>query len=183
MGLRSIAFLLLMPILLKDFTADQLHGRLACIGLTPRQARQIHAAVVRRGTLPAGDEGIAAKVLDEVRRLAVIPNLTLVEKTVSPQDGFAKYLFRGQGVEPFEAVRIPLLPPAGRPQVCSLCQLPGGLRDAVRVLCHGPDGVPPQSGRVGNRRPGDQGPGRLALSRARRRFDGAWANHCSTTTA
>ena len=28
---------------------------------------------------------------------------------VSPQDGFAKYLFRGERPEPFEAVRIPLL--------------------------------------------------------------------------
>ena len=33
----------------------------------------------------------------------------MLEKIVSPQDGFAKYLFRGDGPEPFEAVRIPLL--------------------------------------------------------------------------
>jgi 23S rRNA (adenine2503-C2)-methyltransferase len=98
-----------MPILLKDFTADQLHDRLASVGVTPRQARQIHAAVVRRGRLPADDEGIAAKLLDEVRRLTIIPNLTPVDKTISPQDGFAKYLFRGDGAEPFETVRIPLL--------------------------------------------------------------------------
>jgi 23S rRNA (adenine2503-C2)-methyltransferase len=97
------------PILLKDLTADQLHKHLACISLTPRQARQIHAAVVRRGTLPATDEGIAAKLLDEVRRLTAIPNLTLVDKTVSAQDGFAKYLFHGDGPESFETVRIPLL--------------------------------------------------------------------------
>ena len=98
-----------MPIVLKDLTTDQLHDRLACVGLTPRQARQIHAAVMRRGALPAADEGIAAKLLDEVRRRTAIPNLALVEKTVSPQDGFAKYLFRGDGPERFEAVRIPLL--------------------------------------------------------------------------
>jgi 23S rRNA (adenine2503-C2)-methyltransferase len=98
-----------VPILLKELTAAQLNDRLACVGLTLRQARQIHAAVLRRGTLPAADEGIAAKLLDEVRRLTAIPNLTLVDKTVSPQDGFAKYLFRGEGPEPFEAVRIPLL--------------------------------------------------------------------------
>ena len=98
-----------MPILLKDLTADQLHASLAHIGLTPRQARQIHAAVVRRGELPASDEGIAAKLLHEVGRRTAIPHLTLLEQAVSPQDGFAKYLFRGDGPEPFEAVRIPLL--------------------------------------------------------------------------
>jgi 23S rRNA (adenine2503-C2)-methyltransferase len=98
-----------MPILLKDLTADQLHDRLSHIGLTPRQSRQVHAAVVRRGEFPANDEGIAAKMLDEVRRLTAIPNLTLLDKTVSPRDGFAKYLFRGDGPKPFETVRIPLL--------------------------------------------------------------------------
>jgi 23S rRNA (adenine2503-C2)-methyltransferase len=98
-----------MPILLKDLTADQLHDRLACVGLTLRQARQIHAAVVRRGTLPTAAANIPARLLGEVRRRTAIPNLALIEKTVSPQDGFAKYLFRGNGPEPFEAVRIPLL--------------------------------------------------------------------------
>jgi 23S rRNA (adenine2503-C2)-methyltransferase len=98
-----------MPIILKDVTTGELHDHLACVGLTPRQAQQIHATVIRRGTLPAADEGIKAPVLDEVRHRTAIPNLTLVDKMVSPQDGFAKYLFRGAGPELFEAVRIPLL--------------------------------------------------------------------------
>ena len=98
-----------MTLSIKDLTAEELHESVGHTGLTPRQARQIHAAAVRRGTLPAADEGIAAKLLAEVRRLSAIPQLTLVEKPVSPQDGFAKYLFRGHGAEPFEAVRIPLL--------------------------------------------------------------------------
>jgi 23S rRNA (adenine2503-C2)-methyltransferase len=98
-----------MPIVLKSVTADELYDRLACVGLTPRQAQKIHATVIRRGTLPAADEGIKAKLLDEVRRRTAIPNLALVDKTVSPQDGFAKYLFCGDGPERFEAVRIPLL--------------------------------------------------------------------------
>src|SRR5262249_20924500 len=39
-----------------------------------------------------------------------IPHLELLDRTISPTDGFAKYLFRGPtGPEPFEAVRIPLL--------------------------------------------------------------------------
>jgi 23S rRNA (adenine2503-C2)-methyltransferase len=35
--------------------------------------------------------------------------LTLLDKRISPQDGFAKYVFHGDGPEPFEAVRIPLM--------------------------------------------------------------------------
>lgn len=98
-----------MPILLKNLTAEQLHAALAPIGVTLRQARQIHAAAVRRGSLPSTNEGIAGSLLDEVARRVEIPNLTLLEKQVSPQDGFAKYLFAGDDPEPFEAVRIPLL--------------------------------------------------------------------------
>jgi 23S rRNA (adenine2503-C2)-methyltransferase len=97
------------PILLKNLTADQLHASLSHIGVTLRQARQIHAAAVRRGTLPSTRQGIAARLLEEVGRRTAIPNLTLIEKQISPRDGFAKYLFRGDGAEPFEAVRIPLL--------------------------------------------------------------------------
>jgi 23S rRNA (adenine2503-C2)-methyltransferase len=98
-----------MPILLKDLTAEQLYDRLADVGISLHQARQIHAAAVRHGRLPEADRGIAAKTLKEIGRLTAIPNLTVVDKRVSPQDGFAKYLFRGDGPEPFEAVRIPLL--------------------------------------------------------------------------
>ena len=38
-----------------------------------------------------------------------MPRLTLLESRTSPTDGFTKYLFRGDGPDPFEAVRIPLL--------------------------------------------------------------------------
>ena len=98
-----------MPILLKDLTAEQLHESLSHVGVTPRLARQLQAAAVRRGELPRAGHGISAKVLAEIRRLTAIPHLTLADKVVSPLDGFAKYLFRGDGPEPFEAVRIPLL--------------------------------------------------------------------------
>jgi len=98
-----------LPILLKDLTAAQLHAGLSYLGVTPRQARQIHAAAVRRGELPTTNEGIAAELLRDVSRCTAIPNLTLVEKQISLRDGFAKYLFVGDGPEPFEAVRIPLL--------------------------------------------------------------------------
>jgi 23S rRNA (adenine2503-C2)-methyltransferase len=96
-------------LILKELTADQLHAGLAGLGVTLRQARQIHAAAVRRGSLPTPNEGIAAALLQRVRENTTIPNLALRNKQVSPRDGFAKYLFAGDGPEAFEAVRIPLL--------------------------------------------------------------------------
>ena len=98
-----------MPILFKDLTAAQLHAKLASAGVTPRLARRLQSAVFRHGALPAELPETSGKVLAEVRRLAQVPDLELLAKVVSPQDGFAKYLFRGAGPEPFEAVRIPLL--------------------------------------------------------------------------
>jgi 23S rRNA (adenine2503-C2)-methyltransferase len=60
-------------------------------------------------SLPDRLEGVARhrwqKLLDRVR----IPHLEIVDKITSPYDGFTKYLFRGDGPELFEAVRIPLL--------------------------------------------------------------------------
>ncbi|MCX6998604.1 MAG: radical SAM protein [Kiritimatiellaeota bacterium] len=99
-----------MPILLKNLTADQLQARLAPAGVTPRLARLLQAAVLRRGALPAAAaNGFSTRVLNRVRALTAIPVLTLVEQVVSPTDGFARYVFRGDGPELFEAVRIPLL--------------------------------------------------------------------------
>ena len=95
-----------MPILLKNQTAEELHSQL---GITLRQARMIQAVVVRKGKLPDVQAEISEKALKALRVATEIPNLTVVNKKVSPQDGFAKYLFRGDGPEPFEAVRIPLL--------------------------------------------------------------------------
>jgi 23S rRNA (adenine2503-C2)-methyltransferase len=98
-----------MSLRLKDLTSEQLHAGLAHVGLKPAAARWIQAAAVRRGEYPRPRPGLSAAVLEQVRRLTSIPHLTLVEKRVSKCDGFAKYLFRGDGPELFEAVRIPLL--------------------------------------------------------------------------
>ena len=95
-----------MPILLKNQTAEELHSQL---GITLRQARMIQAVVIRKGQLPEVQAEISEKALKVFRAATEIPNLTVSDKQVSPQDGFAKYLFRGDGPEPFEAVRIPLL--------------------------------------------------------------------------
>jgi 23S rRNA (adenine2503-C2)-methyltransferase len=99
------------PVLFKDVTAAGLHEHLGRLGVTPRLARRLQAAVLQgRGAgVPAELTETPKRLLEEVRRRTAVPRLTLVEKAVSPADGFAKYLFRGDGPEPFEAVRIPLL--------------------------------------------------------------------------
>ncbi len=98
-----------MPILFKNLTMAEVYAALAPLGIGPRGARQIQVAAVRRGELPGAESCIGAARLAAVARASRIPHLTLVDRTVSPQDGFAKYLFRGDGPEPFEAVGIPLV--------------------------------------------------------------------------
>ena len=98
-----------MPILLKNQSSDQLHASLARDGVTPHLARRLLAAAVRRGELPAPGSHLTARLRENLLALTRIPHLTLVEKTVSPVDGFTKYLFKGEGPGQFEAVRIPLL--------------------------------------------------------------------------
>ncbi|MEN6407800.1 MAG: radical SAM protein [Thermoguttaceae bacterium] len=98
------------PIVLTNFDAEQLRERLSPLGVTLRQARQIHAAAVRRQQWPTPQaDGLPAAMIDQLQRCTVIPSLTRIERKVSPQDGFAKYLFRGADDDTLEAVRIPLL--------------------------------------------------------------------------
>ena len=98
-------------ILLKDHTAEELHALLAPLGVTPRLARRLQAAVLQRGAnaVPTQLPEVSRAVLERVREAVSVPSLTVLDKAVSAQDGFTKYLFRGDGQEPFEAVRIPLL--------------------------------------------------------------------------
>lgn len=96
-------------LLLKNQTSAQLHASLAEAGVSLHLARRILAAAVKRGELPAPGSGLTARLRGKLGTLTEIPHLTLVKKTVSPQDGFAKYLFRGRAAGEFEAVRIPLL--------------------------------------------------------------------------
>jgi 23S rRNA (adenine2503-C2)-methyltransferase len=98
-----------MSILLKNQTSAALHAALADAGVTPRLARQLQVAAVRRDEFPAVGPDAPARVIEKVRALARIPQLKLLGKTVSARDGFAKYVFQGDGPDPFEAVRIPLL--------------------------------------------------------------------------
>src|SRR5438876_9813986 len=99
------------PILFKEHTADELHARLAALGVTERLARRLQSAVVRRGAgeVPRELSETSPRLLERVRAATRVPSLTLLDKRVSPTDGVAKYLFRGDGDEAFEAVRIPRL--------------------------------------------------------------------------
>lgn len=99
------------PILLKDQTADDLHALLSPLGASPRLARRLQSAALRRGAadLPSELPEVSPALLQHIRQVAEIPHLTLLDRSMSAADGFAKYLFRGTGAEPFEAVRIPLL--------------------------------------------------------------------------
>ena len=98
-------------IMLKDVTSTELAQALADLVPPPKLIRQLHASAVRRGMteVPAELPNFSKRLLEQVRTRVAVPRLTLLDKTVSPQDGFAKYLFRGDGGVPFEAVRIPLL--------------------------------------------------------------------------
>jgi 23S rRNA (adenine2503-C2)-methyltransferase len=98
----------------KDLTAEGLHKRLASQGVSPRLARRLQAAVFRTGAIPQAMPEVPCRLLDDVRKAVKVPRLTIVDKAVSPADGFAKYLFRGDGSETFEAVRIPLLHRPGK---------------------------------------------------------------------
>ena len=98
-------------ILLKDQTSTELALALADVAPPDRLVRKLHAAAVRRGAteIPLELPTVSPKLLQKIRERVTIPRLTLLEKVVSPQDGFAKYLFQGDGEGRFEAVRIPLL--------------------------------------------------------------------------
>ncbi len=112
----------------KEHTAAELYERLAAHGVTERLARRLQAAIVQRGLpgVPTEMPEVSPTVLERVRLHTHIPQLTLLEKRVSPRDGFAKYLFRGpDGPEPFETVRIPLTHRADDPKyiVCVSSQV------------------------------------------------------------
>ena len=102
-----------MPILLKNLTAPELHAALAPLGVSLRLARRLQAAAVRRDEIPASLPEVSGKLLEQISEGTRLSRLVQLDKKTSARDGFAKYLLRGDGPEPFEAVRIPLLHRAG----------------------------------------------------------------------
>lgn len=98
-----------MPLLLKNQTAEAVQRALAALGVTAGVARRLQAAAVRNETLPLRLHGVSPHLLAEVASNVSIPRIECLERRISPRDGFARYVFRGNGPDPFEAVRIPLL--------------------------------------------------------------------------
>ena len=98
-------------ILLKDQTLSELSTALADLAPSDRFVRQLQSMAVRKGIAEVPEEmpNVAKRLLQQVRERVRIPHLRLINKVVSQQDGFAKYLFEGEGAGKFEAVRIPLL--------------------------------------------------------------------------
>lgn len=106
-----------MPILLKNLTSAELHEALAPLGVSLRLARRLQAAAIRRDEIPEHLPEVSDRLLGNVREAVRLPRLVLLDQKTSARDGFAKYLFRGAGPEPFEAVRIPLVHRAGDEKV------------------------------------------------------------------
>ena len=98
-------------LLMKNQTADQLTGLLSDLAPPPRMVRKLQSLVVRDlvREFPEQIPEYSRHLLAQVRQRVQIPRLKCVDKRVSPSDGFAKYLFEGDGPGRFEAVRIPLL--------------------------------------------------------------------------
>jgi 23S rRNA (adenine2503-C2)-methyltransferase len=99
------------PVLFKDHTSAGLVEQLGHLGLDLRLARRLQSAVLRPGpgAIPARLAEVSPRVLEPIRQATRVPRLELLDRVTSPTDGFTKYLFRGDGPEPFESVRIPLL--------------------------------------------------------------------------
>ena len=97
--------------LFKDHTSEEVHELLAPFGVSTRLARRLQSGILQRGLqeIPNSIPEVSAKVLQRVRENSAIPKLQLTERAISPKDGFAKYIFQGNGPERFETVRIPLL--------------------------------------------------------------------------
>ena len=92
-----------------NFTSQELAERYAPLGMTPRLARRLLSSALRRGVWPVEDTTLSARWLEQMRQELHIPELTLINRCVSPSDGFAKYLFASTDGACFEAVHIPLL--------------------------------------------------------------------------
>ena len=91
---------IIIPMLLfKDHSSDALQTHLGPLGVDARLARRLQAAIVQRGgqDLPEELPEVSPQLLARVRAITAVPHLTLLDKAVSSRDGFAKYLFRGDG--------------------------------------------------------------------------------------
>ena len=99
------------PLLLKDLPTDRLESLAIDLGGDARLGRRLQTLAAKRGVaaLPSHLEGVRRDLWQRVQGAVAVPHLQILERAESAADGFVKYLFQGDGPEPFEAVRIPLL--------------------------------------------------------------------------
>jgi 23S rRNA (adenine2503-C2)-methyltransferase len=93
------------------------------------EARRVVGAVHRHDHLPASVRGVRRIALDQVRRAAALPSLTVRETRASRLDPFVKYSLEAPDGAVIETVRIPLEKP-DRFSVCVSSQAGCGLRCA-----------------------------------------------------
>jgi len=109
-----------MPEAIGNFTSGDLATRFASQGVTPALARKLLASALREGAWPTEDTTVSQRLLARLSNDLDIPSLRLVDRRVSPADGFAKHLFEAPDGARFEAVAIPLLR-AGQPPKTVVC--------------------------------------------------------------
>lgn len=85
-----------------------LADRFAAIGMTPPLARKLLSSALRRNAWPERDSTLSPRWLARAREVLHIPELTLLDRRVSPHDGFEKFLFAGPDGTRYESVLIPL---------------------------------------------------------------------------
>lgn len=95
----------------KDYTSSELAEKIGDLPIPAGLVRKLQAVAVRRGNVEIPNElpTVSPRLLSQIKQRACIPHLELIDKRVSTEDGFAKYLFRSDAEGQFEAVRIPLL--------------------------------------------------------------------------
>lgn len=107
------------------FTAQQLVEHYSPLGMTPRLARRLQSFTLRHGVWPEDDTTLSTRWLTCIQHALHIPVLKLINRCVSPSDGFTKFLFEGEAGDCFETVLIPLLHRPDQPKaiVCVSSQV------------------------------------------------------------
>ncbi|MDD5774056.1 MAG: radical SAM protein [bacterium] len=100
---------MLGKIILKNLTTEELYGRIKPMGGSLYLARKIQTAALRGNEWLKSGPDISERVLARVREVGILPRLKMLNRIESLKDGFARYVFEGEGKGAFEAVRIPIL--------------------------------------------------------------------------
>jgi 23S rRNA (adenine2503-C2)-methyltransferase len=98
-----------MKITLKSLTTQELYDQIKLLGGSLHLARKIQTAALRNNEWLKPGPGISERALKRIQESGILPQLKLLRRIESSKDGFVRYVFDGEGKDPIEAVRIPLL--------------------------------------------------------------------------